>query len=136
MATKINIKLRYNILLFIIAIALMIVEIYEYYIHNMSSEVMGVIMAIFCAFFLLGIAKSIAVNKKGYCDYFRMGGVLIYFIHPYVKFVIKVVSDKIFNVELSNITYFFITTVLSIIVSYAYYELQKKIDWKWMKKLC
>lgn len=135
MAVDIRIKMKKAVIAFIACFVLLTIEFYLYFTYKTAESFESFIMSIGCVFTLFLLAKGIKLKKKPWLDYFRIGGVIIYFIHCLVDFSYSILCFNILHTSFNSMTRYFYTLIISVVLSIVLYRLQKKPKLYWIRKM-
>ncbi len=134
-AVDIVIKMKSSIILFVLSMILLTFENFVYYFNKTSKINEGYIMTLTSVLFLFMIAKNITITYRPVLEYFRVGGVLIYFTHCWVDFTYSVLCFNILHRSFNSIIRFLYTVAITVTLSIILYKLQKKEKFKIIRKL-
>ena len=134
-AVDISCKMKNAIITFVICFLLLFAEFNIYFTYNTAESYESFVMTAGCVLALFLIARGIRINNKPWLDYFRIGGVIIYFIHCLVDFSYSILCFNILHTTFNSMIRFLYTLIISVILSVVLYLLQKRPKFYWIRKL-
>ena len=85
------------------------------------------------------IVSHVELNENEVYKRLRVGGFLIYLVHPWIEFVIMIVESKFlklyYGIQISSLLRFMLVLLIAFILTIVIMCLSGKAGWKWLKKI-
>lgn len=134
-AAEYRCSIQKSVICYVISMCMLGWEFFIYCKYNTAESYESFVLSVPAVFFLFLIARDMRIQPKGWLNYFRIGGVIIYFVHCWVDFTFSILSFNILHRQFGSMVRFGYTLMISFIISIAVYKLQKKNWFKWLRKL-